>query len=105
MLNLLELQISANVNYPPPVNLQHVPIRRLFLLLTCLKHRCFTVTSLAHPPHLLAIVERNTNTHFEELFVTYFCASGCTTSCPDDEIIRAWMAALCAAPPLPSYVG
>jgi hypothetical protein len=60
-------------------------------LLTCLKHMRFTATSLAHPPHFLAIVERNTNTHPREWSVTYFCDSGCATSCPDDEIIRAWM--------------
>jgi hypothetical protein len=86
MRNVQELHMSARLG-GEFYYWEDIPVRRLFLTLVRSEHKIFAAPSTM-PAQILDIVLRNP--HLEDLFVTYFCASGCTTSCTDDENIKGW---------------
>jgi hypothetical protein len=89
MCNLQELHISTRLGHAFYYG-EDIPVRRLFLSLMRAEHKTFAAPLFATmPAQVLDIVVRNT--HLGELLITYFCASGCTTSCADDENIKGWI--------------
>jgi hypothetical protein len=88
MRNLQELHISADADKTIYYYYwEYIHVRRLFVSLTRANHKIFADPS--SPVHFLEVA--GSNTHLEELFVTYFCSAGCPTSCPDDENIKTWI--------------